>query len=83
MSHLRSDVFSKEYGEEIAQVDFKQQIFKQLLLVHQEYHSLLDKEEKSTDEEWFEGMDDGVFNFKHHVHNWLRDAKMERANASR
>ena len=34
--------------EEIAQFDY---IFKQLLLVHQEYHSLLDEEEKPTDEE--------------------------------
>ena len=36
--------------EEIAQFDY---IFKQLLLVHQEYHSLLDEDEKPTDEEWF------------------------------
>ena len=34
--------------EEIAQFDY---IFKQLLLVHQEYHSLLDDGEKLTDEE--------------------------------
>ena len=36
--------------EEIAQFDY---IFKQVLLVHQEYHSLLDEEEKPTYEEWF------------------------------
>ena len=34
--------------EEIAQFDY---IFKQLLLVHDEYHLLLDEEEKPTDEE--------------------------------
>ena len=28
-------------------------------------------------------MDERVFTFKHQVHNWLRDAKMERANTSR
>ena len=66
--------------EEIAQFDY---IFKQLLLVHQEYHSFLDKEEKPTDEEWFEKVDERVFTFKHQVHNWLRYAEMERANTSR
>ena len=34
--------------EEIAQFDY---IFEQLLLVHQEYYSLQDEEEKPTDEE--------------------------------
>ena len=28
-------------------------------------------------------MDERVFTFKHQVHNWLRDGKMERANTSR
>ena len=66
--------------EEIAQFDY---IFKQLMLVHQEYHSLLDEEKKPTDEEWLEEVDERVFTFKHQVHNWLRDAEMERANTSR
>ena len=66
--------------EEIAQFDY---IFKQLLLVHQEYHLLLDEEEKPTEEEWFEEVDERVFTFKHQVHNWLRDTDMERANTSR
>ena len=63
--------------EEIPQVNY---IFKQLLLVHQEYHSLLDKEEEPTDKEWFEVVDQSVFTFKHQVSNWLWDAEMERAN---
>ena len=66
--------------EEIAQFEY---IFKQLLLVHQEYHSLLDEEEKSSDEEWFEEVDEPLFTFEHQVHNRLRDAAMERANTSR
>ena len=53
------------------------------LLVHQEYHSLLDKEKNQTDEEWFEEVGELVFTFKHQVHNWLRDAEMECANACR
>ena len=59
--------------EEIAQFDY---IFEQLLLVHQEYYSLQDEEEKPTDEEWFEEVDESVFTFKCQVHNWLRDAEM-------
>ena len=67
--------------EEITQFDY---IFKQLLLVHEEYHSLLDEEEKPTDEELFEEvLDEHLFTFKHQVHNWLRDAEMEHANRSR
>ena len=59
--------------EEIAQFDY---IFEQLLLVHQESYSLQDEEEKPTDEEWFEEVDESVFTFKRQVHNWLRDAEM-------
>ena len=66
--------------EEIAQFNY---IFKQLLLVHQEYHSLLDEEEKPTEKEWFEEVDEHVFTFKHQVPNWLRDSEMECANTSR
>ena len=42
--------------EALAQFDYT---FKQLLLVHQEYHSLLD-DEKVADEEWFEEVDEHV-----------------------
>ena len=66
-------------AKKIAQFDC---IFKQVLLVNQEYHSLLDEQEKPTYEEWFEEVDERVFTFKHQVHNWLRDAEMERANTS-
>ena len=66
-------------AKKIAQFDC---IFKQVLLVNQEYHSLLDEQEKPTHEEWFEEVDERVFTFKHQVHNWLRDAEMERANTS-
>ena len=66
--------------KEIAQFDY---IFEQLLLVHQEYHSLLDEEEKPTDEEWFEEVDERVFTFKRQVHNWMSDPEMEHANTSR
>ena len=56
---------SKNYvtvEEALAQFDY---IFKQLLLVHQEYHSLLEDDEKLADEEWFEEVDERVLTFKH------------------
>ena len=53
-------------AEEIAQYDC---ILKQLLLVHQEYHSLLDKPDNCNNDEWFEEVDERVFTFKHKVHN--------------
>ena len=43
----------------------------------------MDEEEKPTDEEWLEKVDERVFTFKHQIHNWLRGAEMERANTSR
>ena len=60
--------------EEIAQIDC---IFKQLLLVHQEYYSL-----NPTDEEWFEEVEERVFTFKLQVLKRLRNAEMERSNTS-
>ena len=58
--------------EALAQFDY---IFKQLLLGHQEYHSLLEDDEKLADEEWFEEADERVFTSKHKVYNWLKEGK--------
>ena len=69
---------SKNYvmvEEALAQFDYT---FKQLLLVHQEYHSLLD-DEKVADEEWFEEVDEHVCTFKHKVYNWLKEAETEQS----
>ena len=52
-------------------------IFKQLLLVHQEYHSLLEDGEKLAHEECFEEVDEFVFTFRHRVYSWLREAETE------
>ena len=68
---------SKNYvmvEEALAQFDY---IFKQLLQVHQEYHSLLEDDEKLADEEWFEEVDQHMFTFKHKVYNWLKEAETE------
>ena len=67
-------------AEEIAQYDYT---FKQLLLVHEKYHSLLDEPDKCNDDEWFEEVDERVFTFKHKVHNWLKDAEVEQGHSSK
>ena len=68
---------SKNYvtlEEALARFDY---IFKQLLLVYQEYHSLLRDDEKLADERWFEEVDERIFTFKHKVYNWLKEAETE------
>ena len=70
---------SKNYvavEEALAQFDY---IFKQLLLVHQEFHSLLEDDEKLADEEWFEEVDECVFTFRHKVCNCLKEAETEQS----
>ena len=64
--------------EQIAQYDY---MFKQLLLVHEEYHYLLDEPDKCNDNDWFEEVDDIVFTFKHKVHNWLKDDETEQGHS--
>lgn len=51
-------------------------IFKQLLLAHEEYYSLLEDDENLADEERFEG-DERLFTLKHKICNWLKEAKTE------
>ena len=61
---------SKNYvtvEEALAQLNY---IFKQLILVHQEYHSLLEDNGKLADEEWLEEVNERAFTFKHKVYNW-------------
>ena len=70
---------SKNYvtvEEALEQFDY---IFKQLLLVYQEYCSLLEDDQKLADEEWFEEVDEHVFTFKHKVDNWLKEAETKQA----
>ena len=64
---------SKNYVEEaLKQFDYT---FKQLLLVYQEYHTLLEDDEKLADEDLFEEVDKCVFTFKHKVYSQLKEAE--------
>ena len=41
---------------------------------HEEYCELLGLEYQSNEVAWFDDLYQDVFNFKHKIHNWLRDA---------
>ena len=53
-------------------------IFKVMLDVQKEYHSLLPAEEQERDEEWFDEVDHNVCIFKQTIHCWIKDTELER-----
>ena len=53
-------------------------IFKVMLDVQKEYHSLLPAEEQERDEEWFDEVDHNICIFKQNIHCWIKDAELER-----
>ena len=53
-------------------------IFKVMLDVQKEYHSLLLAEEQERDEEWFDIVDHNICIFKQKVHCWIKDVELER-----
>ena len=67
--------------EELAQFDDR---FKQLMKVHNEYLSVeVNGNEKEKQNQWFNGVDECVFSFKHKVSNLLKDVALEEEKASR
>ena len=48
-------------------------IFKLPTEVHQQQWKQLSEEEQHTDNQWFKGVDEMVFSFKHRVYNWVRE----------
>ena len=65
--------------EELGQFDH---VFKQLVKVYEECHSLLEEKDKLESEEWLEKVDECVFSFDHGVHNWLKDAEIEEVKSA-
>ena len=47
-------------------------IFKLLSAYHQEYCELVDADNQKHQVNWFDDLDQDVFNFKHKTHNWLK-----------
>ena len=72
---LQSSRNVKAVQEQMKQTDDK---FKMLMEVHKEYNSLLILEMQEQDEEWFDDVDENMLSFKNKIHNWIKDAELER-----
>ena len=48
-------------------------IFK-LLSTYEEYCELVDADDQKHQANWFDDLDQDVFNFKHKIHNWLKES---------
>ena len=53
------------------------------LIHHEEYFESLDAEKQQHKEGWFGDLDQGLFNFKHRVHCWLKEATKKSSRGSR
>ena len=49
----------------------------------EEYCKLLDAENQQHEELWFDDLDQDVFNFKHRVHSWLKEAAQKDVDVAR
>ena len=58
-------------------------LFKLVTNHHEEYCKLLDAENQQHEELWFDDLDQDVFNFKHRVHSWLKEAAQKSSRGSR
>ena len=50
---------------------------------HEEYCKLLDAENQQQKEGWFDDLDQDMFNFKHRIHSWLKEATQKSSKGSR
>ena len=46
-----------------------------LLSLHEEFHAILEEEEKIESDEWIDIMDEQIFNFKRRVQTWLKNVE--------
>ena len=46
-----------------------------LTVVNDEYQHLLTEDDLLADSQWFEEQDERMFNFKHKIIKWLKEAK--------
>ena len=73
-SFLYSSINVKTITEQMLQID---DMFKQLMNVHQKYNSLLPLEAQEDDEKWFDDIGADMLVFKQ-IHNWIREAEHDR-----
>ena len=64
--------------EELAQFN---DLFKVLQGIHEEYNALLEDEERATDDDWFDDLDNGVCAFKRKTLNWVNSAREEQQSS--
>ena len=50
---------------------------------HEEYIELVDAENQQHEEGWFDDLDQDMFNFKHRVHSWLKEASNKSSKGSK
>ena len=50
---------------------------------HEEYIELVDAENQHHEEGWFDDLDQDMFNFKHRVHSWLKEASNKSSKGSK
>ena len=65
------------------ELDQYSDLFKLVTNHHEEYCKLLDAENQQHEELWFDDLDQDVFNFKHRVHSWLKEAAQKSSRGSR
>ena len=58
-------------------------LFKLVTNHHEEYCELLDAENQQHEESWFDDLDQDMFNFKHRVHSWLKEAAQKPSKGTR
>ena len=58
-------------------------IFKLLSTYHEEYCELVDADDQKDQANWFDDLNQDVFNFKHKIHNWLKESDKSTRPSSR
>ena len=52
-----------------------------LLSIHEEYNQVLDDDERTRKDDWFNDLDNKVCTFKKKIDSWLRSADRERKSS--
>ena len=56
-------------------------LFKMLLIIHEECNGLLHEEERQQDDEWFDEVDAQAFSFERRIHAWLREVSEKKQSS--
>ena len=73
-------------GNQVAvreELDQYSDLFKLVTNHHEEYCEFLDAENQQQEEGWFDDLDQDMFNFKHRIDSWLKEATQKSSKGSR